>query len=386
MEENKTLVLSEWEKPLVLKKRIQKMLEIQQNVMKRGVDYDIIPGCKKPSLMKPGGELLMVTFKLSDRITYNKTIGEDGSIDYEVITNIYTQNSDVYLGCGAGSASTNEEKYKWRKAVCPEEYDDTPDHLKRTKWFKADQWHPRPYKVQQIRTNPSDVANTVFKMAKKRSKLDGVMSTTAASRIYTQDLEDMAGELQEILKDTTVSDNPKTITKPTTEVKNNVHTSSSGTDRPMPTEEERKKGGYVTEKQGWLILRRIRDQGIDENVFLKITKKKSIFYFFKRKDIMDKLLNKIETDPGYFKGEDKKEQPPQTVEEPEKIEEMPVLDQETFLSGVEAMVKAAGFDNMGAAELALQLNVGYAHFKDVPASEKEQQAVFGWLNSLTQGA
>jgi hypothetical protein len=42
----------------------RKVLEIKEKVMKEGVHYGIIPGCKKPSLLKPGAEKLCAAFRL----------------------------------------------------------------------------------------------------------------------------------------------------------------------------------------------------------------------------------------------------------------------------------------------------------------------------------
>jgi hypothetical protein len=39
--------------------------------------------------------------------------------------------------------------------------------------------------------NPADYYNTVLKMAKKRAHVDAVLTATAASDIFTQDVEDM---------------------------------------------------------------------------------------------------------------------------------------------------------------------------------------------------
>ena len=39
--------------------------------------------------------------------------------------------------------------------------------------------------------NPADYYNTVLKMAKKRAHVDAVLTATAASDIFTQDIEDM---------------------------------------------------------------------------------------------------------------------------------------------------------------------------------------------------
>jgi len=195
--ENETVnALTIWESPEALEARIKRMLEIQQNVMKKDIDYGIIPGCDKPSLYKPGAELLMVTFGLSDRLEVEDLSSEDRSeIRYRIKSEIYAQG--IYLGCGIGEASTNQDKYKWREAICDEEFEATPVDQKRIKWFKG----KPPYTKNQIRTNPSDLANTVLKMAKKSSKIDAVLSVLGASRIYTQDLGDMSKELQEMLTD-----------------------------------------------------------------------------------------------------------------------------------------------------------------------------------------
>jgi hypothetical protein len=94
------------------------------------------------------------------------------------------------MGVGVGEASSNEEKYKWRKPVCNEEYDETPEDRRREKWFHGKDGKPN-YKAKQIRTNPSDVANTILKMAKKRAQIDMTLTATAASDVFDQDLEDL---------------------------------------------------------------------------------------------------------------------------------------------------------------------------------------------------
>jgi hypothetical protein len=53
----------------------------------------------------------------------------------------------------------------------------------------------RTEKKKQVRTNPADVANTILKMAKKRAQVDAVITATAASDIFTQDIEDLPPEV-----------------------------------------------------------------------------------------------------------------------------------------------------------------------------------------------
>jgi hypothetical protein len=93
------------------------------------------------------------------------------------------------IGAGLGECSSSEEKYKWKKPACNEEYEATDEDRKRVKWFKGYQGK-KAYEVKQIRTSPADVANTVLKMAKKRAMIDATLTATAASDIFEQDLED----------------------------------------------------------------------------------------------------------------------------------------------------------------------------------------------------
>jgi hypothetical protein len=43
--------------------------------------------------------------------------------------------------------------------------------------------------VQQIRTNPCDLQNTILKMAVKRARVDACLTCTAASDVFEQDLD-----------------------------------------------------------------------------------------------------------------------------------------------------------------------------------------------------
>lgn len=345
--ETKAVTLADWEKPQVLENRIKRMLEIQQSVMNKGIDYDIIPGCKKPSLLKPGGELLLRTFNLAATPSIEE-IKEPNAVRYRIRMDIHTVETGVFLGSGVGEASTDEEKYKWRKAVCEEEYDDFPEESKRQKWFKADRYHSKPYKVLQVRTNPSDVANTVLKMAKKRALIDGTLTVLSASRIYAQDIEDMSKELQEMMKDDPGSKSSKPgDLKPTTEKKENTfetRTSESGNKRRVPTEEEISAGKLINEKQGNLILAKLKEHNVSEAAFLKCINKPSVYFvtWNKRfKHNINALLAVIEKQPEFF---DKYDESKQTqAEEPETVDEIPtVSDQEIFINEAMDLARQSG--------------------------------------------
>ena len=172
--------------------------QVMQAVMKPNVHYGTIPGAgDKPTLLKSGAEVLCMTFRIADR--YEVTdLSRDGSIRYRVNCVGEHQTSGATLGSGLGECSSDEEKYRWRKAVCAEEFDATPETHRRLKFGRKQGGH---YTVQQVRTESADLANTVLKMACKRAKIAMVLNVTAASDMFSQDLEDLDAELVRHLVD-----------------------------------------------------------------------------------------------------------------------------------------------------------------------------------------
>lgn len=178
--------------------RLERIRKIMKEVMKSNVDYGLVPGCgDKPTLLKPGAETLLTAFQLA-AVPDQDTIMDLGSADevrYRVITPIQHIPSGKIVGHGVGECSSDEEKYKWRKAVCDQEWDEADPARRRNKWCRGYGGKP-PYQVAQVRTNKADVANTVLKMAKKRSLVDGSLTSTGASRLFTQDAEDLPEEIR----------------------------------------------------------------------------------------------------------------------------------------------------------------------------------------------
>lgn len=164
--------------------------DVMIEVMREGTHYGVIPGTKTPSLYKPGAEKLMATFRLAADPEV-EDLGRDGEAHYRVKVNIRSSSGD-FLGAGIGECSSQEDKYAWRAAVCDEEFDATPENRRRTKFAK---WQGKIEKKKQIRTNPADVSNTILKMAKKRGLIDAVLTITAASDIFTQDIEELPEEI-----------------------------------------------------------------------------------------------------------------------------------------------------------------------------------------------
>lgn len=187
--------------------------QIMDAAMKKDHHYGTIPGCgEKPALFKPGAEKLCLTFHLSPTYDVTEEKGEHGHREYRVTCTLTARMSGVVVGEGLGSCSTMESKYRYRGSAAEE----TDQPVPRNYW---DVRKENPAKAQELiggkgftakkiegkgwmickstgerLENPdlADQYNTVLKMAKKRALVDAVLTATAASDIFAQDLEDLA--------------------------------------------------------------------------------------------------------------------------------------------------------------------------------------------------
>jgi hypothetical protein len=191
---NQSVAIITQDKPLSatdIRQQVNTIQHVMKEVMIKDTHYGVIPGTKTPSLYKPGAEKIMATFRLSADPEVND-LSDGDQIRYQVKVRLVSPTG-IFVGAGIGECSSNEEKFKWRNAVCNEEFDEASPDRKREKWNKGYQNSPA-YKRKQIRTEPADLANTVLKMAKKRALVDAVLTATAASDIFTQDIEDLPPE------------------------------------------------------------------------------------------------------------------------------------------------------------------------------------------------
>lgn len=147
-----------------LQQQVNTIQEAMRQVMEKGVHYGTVPGCgPKPTLLKPGAEKICLMFRLAAEFAINKTELGNGHREYEITCTL----RDVHgrsVGQGVGCISTMEKKYRYRKGP----------------------------KGEQIE-NPdiADTYNTVLKIGKKRAHVDATLTTTAASDIFTQDIEEV---------------------------------------------------------------------------------------------------------------------------------------------------------------------------------------------------
>lgn len=173
-----------------IRAQVNLIQEVMKAVMQDGTHFGTIPGTDKPTLYKAGSEKILATF----RIGCDPQVEDLSTLDqarFRVRARGFHQGTGADLGWGVGEASSNEEKYRWRVAVCQEEWDEAPLDRRRKKWKKG---RDEAYAVLQVRSEPADLANTVLKIAKKRAQIDMTLTVTAASDVFTQDIEDLPEE------------------------------------------------------------------------------------------------------------------------------------------------------------------------------------------------
>jgi hypothetical protein len=202
------------------RKRIR---QIHAHIMVRDVDYGTIPGTERPTLYKPGAEILLKMNRCSAKFTNVRTLGDGKTapfITWDSVCMIVDEAGHV-VAEGMGTCNTHEPKYRYRKELggraCPvcgvvgrvvrSRYADrgaargTPPG-----WFcwakkggcgtnfKHDDERiakqvPTPDK-QLENPDPFGLDNTVLKVAAKRALVAANLTHNAASGTWTQDAAD----------------------------------------------------------------------------------------------------------------------------------------------------------------------------------------------------
>jgi hypothetical protein len=191
---------------------------VMKEVMQEGQHYGVVPGCKKPSLWKPGAEKISMTFRLRPIINAGDVqITQLGNGHREIMVSCHVLNADgLELATGIGSCSTMENKYRYRGGEkkptgrdVPREYwnlkkdgqANEAQELIGGRGFGAakidGKWEIVEMGEKQENPDIADTYNTVLKMAKKRAYIDGILSATAASDIFTQDIEELSDAAEE---------------------------------------------------------------------------------------------------------------------------------------------------------------------------------------------
>lgn len=198
----------------------EKITQLMDRVMTEGKHYGKIPGVSKPTLLKPGAEAINVALRLAPDYESEKHFDGDHLTVFAkcILRHIPT---GLVVAAGEGLCTSREKKYAVRKAMreCPEcgepqirrskyppkpsdsEYVEGGENLpgwycwKKEGGCGANFQYADPRIIDQQEgevTNPDlpDTWNTVLKMADKRALIAAVLNGTAASDVFTQDVED----------------------------------------------------------------------------------------------------------------------------------------------------------------------------------------------------
>jgi hypothetical protein len=171
-----------------LKTMLSTLEKLHSTVMKRGIDYDTILGTPKPTLLKPGAELLVRFFDLVPDTQIvkriEKTETEIPYFQYDAECRICNKY-EIFLGNGLGSCNSAEPTYAFSWVFendLPDELREKKDGLKNTMLNGRAQ-----YRIGSSRNDIFGSVNSMQKRAKKRAFVDAVLCVTNADRIFTQD-------------------------------------------------------------------------------------------------------------------------------------------------------------------------------------------------------
>lgn len=194
-----------------VKKQVNDIQLLMRDVMQEKEHFGTIPGCgDKPTLLQPGAQKLALTFGFAPEYTITERQLDREHREYNVRCRLTHRNSGNFVGEGVGCGSTMESRHRFRTgpksltntAVPPEYWDLRKNDPPSAQLLigAGNSVAKNEHGVWMIATgggakieneNPADCFNTVLKMAKKRAYVDAVLTATAASDIFTQDLDDL---------------------------------------------------------------------------------------------------------------------------------------------------------------------------------------------------
>lgn len=197
-----------------------KIRQVMESVMTKDVHYGLIPGVNKPSLFKPGAEAINVALRLAPHYDSEKIWHENGHLTVVSKCTLKHIPTDLTIATGEGLCTTKETRYAYRQGgrKCPNcgaeaikksKYSPKPSDYAGASASDPPGWYcfgkiggcgmnfaaddPAITSQTEGRVDNPDIAdtyNTVLKMADKRALIAAVLNGTAASDVFTQDVED----------------------------------------------------------------------------------------------------------------------------------------------------------------------------------------------------
>ncbi|MDD2822830.1 MAG: hypothetical protein PHQ59_01990 [Candidatus Daviesbacteria bacterium] len=186
------------------KKDIRKLVKSQ---MKEGVDFGVIPGTNKKTLLQPGAEKLAKFFGLAPEFELTKEVEdwEKGFFYYRYLcklsrniplTRVVDGQIEIYdaktIPAGEAERSCNSREKKYLYTTVAERFA-TADQKANfvSKFTKQERGYTNTYlKVKNSPEESADDANTIQSMAQKRALVAAVRTATMASDIFLEEVSD----------------------------------------------------------------------------------------------------------------------------------------------------------------------------------------------------
>jgi len=152
--------------------------EVTKAALQEGVDFGVIPGTDKPSLLKPGAEMLILAAGLGFT---NERVDDDDCRTHQGVTYRCTvRRGDIVLATCDGYAGYDESRY-YRSAEESERQERA--------YAKQDRRTPREDRFAEYRAP----WNTLVKMAQKRALVGAALNAVAGSGLFVTDDTDDDG-------------------------------------------------------------------------------------------------------------------------------------------------------------------------------------------------
>ena len=203
-------------------KEVNQFQAIVRELLVNGLDYGVIPGTKKPTLLKAGAEKIIKILRLTDSYEFIDR-QEDWTrlfFRYLIKCRLTRTGTDVLVTEGLGECNSMEPKYRYRWLF----QSDLPEALRGDVGKELRDKLPiktiplrRGGTAKQYRTDNDEIAggvNTILKMARKRALVDAALTAGRLSQIFTQDIEDTAPAAGEV-----TPTEPSPVTEPALESK-----------------------------------------------------------------------------------------------------------------------------------------------------------------------
>lgn len=174
-------------------KKVKTLQSTLKNILVDEHDYGTIPGCgDKPTLLKPGAEKILMALGITstyELIEHTEDFDGKGFFAYTVKCTLFKNNAKITEGLG----HANSKEKKWALEYVYEK--DLPEGTDKSllKKKKIEGKNGTFYKYE-VDADANSKANTILKMAKKRSQIDAVLTVASLSEIFTQDFDDLPEE------------------------------------------------------------------------------------------------------------------------------------------------------------------------------------------------